>query len=258
MKHPLSLLAALVALALVACDDKGSAPAPVASAKVDTKREPPPAAAAEPPPPSPRKKATDCKQGGPVEFSDPALEAEVRRKLNKDKGPLSAADLKGVRTLNLAGGKVSELDPCVFPLLLGVKDIFLGPGDLFDLSPIANLVQLESLRASVNKVTDVTPLAKLTKLDRLDLGRTGVRDLKPLAGLVSLTELQLDETEVSDLTPLAGCTKMEKLSVKKTQVKDLTPLRGMTKLKFLYLEGTPIDDVSPLGPLAAKGLKLVR
>ena len=264
MKHISLFAVSLVSLcaSVVACDDKSSGAAPAASvtAKVEAKADstPPKPAAAEPPPRAPRKKATDCKQGPTVEFSDPALEVEVRRKLGKDKGTLSPADLKGVRTLNLAGGSVSELDPCVFPLLLGVKDIFLGPGDLFDLSPIANLVQLESLRASVNKVTDVTPLAKLTKLDRLDLGRTAVRDLKPLVGLVNLTELQLDETEVSDLSPIAGATKMEKLSIKKTQVKDLTPLKGMTKLRFLYLEGTPVDDVSPLGPLAAKGLKVIR
>lgn len=252
------VFALAICTSLWACDDKSSAPAtaPSASAKVDEKRAAPPPETAPTGTAAAPKQRVDCKPGASVEFTDPALEAEVRRKLSKDKGPLTPADLKAVRTVNLSGNKGADLDPCVFPLLTGVKDIFLGPSQIVDLSPLSTLVQLESLRASVNKVSDLTPLAKLTKLDRLDLGRTGARDLKPLAGLVNLTELQLDDTEVSDLTPLAACTKMEKLSIKRTQVKDLTPLRAMTKLKFLYIEGTPVEDVSPLG--AIKGVKVVR
>lgn len=204
----------------------------------------------------PRK--VSCPAGPQATFRDPNLETEVRRKLVRPKGPITLADLKNVRTLNLSGGKVDELDPCIFPALTGVKDIFLGPGDLHDLTPLSGLANLESLRASINKVGDVTPLGKLFKLDRLDLGRTGIRDLKPIGNLTNLTELQIDDTEVSDIGPLASCAKLERLSIKRTQVKDLTPLRELKKLKFLYTEGTPVDDLSPLAPLVARGLKINR
>lgn len=250
----LSVAFLLGALTCAACDDPKPAPAPVASATASVTKtaEPPPP----PDPPKPKKQVV-CGTGMNAEFTDPNLEAEVRRKLQKPTGNILVSELKNVHTLNLAGGKVNDLDPCIFPKLLGVKDIFLGPGDLYDLSPLSGLTQLESLRASINKVSDAAPLSHLTRMDRLDLGRTAIRDLKPIGLLVNLTELQLDDTEVNDVTPLALCTKLEKLSLKRTQVKDLGPLRDLKKLKFLYLEGTPVDDLSPLAPLVPRGLHIV-
>lgn len=262
MKLALALSLTCLAVMVVACDDPKPKGEPAKSA--DAKPAAAPAAserpverAAEAPPPAP-KKVWKCEPGPIVKFGDEALELELRRKLNKAKGPISPADLRTVRSVNLSSGKVNELDPCVFPLLLGVKDVFLGPGDLSDLTPLAGLITMESLRASINKVSDLTPLSKLTKLDRLDLGRTGVRDLTPLAKLANLTELSLDGTEVKDLTPLAGCVKLERLSLKNTQVTDVTPLKDLKGLKFLYIEGTPIEETGVLSPLTARGLKIVR
>ncbi|HRI10029.1 MAG TPA: MFS transporter, partial [Nannocystaceae bacterium] len=92
----------------------------------------------------------------------------------------------------------------------------LGPSELDDLSPIAHLTRLETLRASINHVSDLKPLEKLVLLDRLDLGRTYVRDIKPLENLVNLTELELDDTQVSDISPLSKAKKLERLSIRRT------------------------------------------
>lgn len=245
MRRALALALPVLAALLAACDDKpkpGTEPAAATTSAAPKKEEPPKEAPKEvKAPKAPKKSAADCKKGPNVEFGDPALETEIRRKLSKEKGALSAADLKAVRSVNLSTGKVNDLDPCVFPLLTGMKDLFLGAGDLDDLTPLSTLAQLESLRASLNKVSDLTPIARLVKLDRLDIGRTAVTDLKPIATLVNLTELSIDGTEVSDLSPLASMTKLEKLSMKKTQVKDLSPLAKLEKLKLVYIEGSPVD-----------------
>lgn len=256
------LLGVSCLVASTACDDPKPKEAPakpaetkpaVAPSAATEKAEPKPAEA----PPAP-KKVVKCEPGPTVKFQDPALEAEIRKKLNKSSGPVSTADLRTVRSVNISTGKVNDLDPCVFPLLLGVKDVFLGPGDLVDLTPLSGLITMESLRASINKISDVTPLSKLTKLDRLDLGRTAVRDLKPLSTLVNLTELSLDGTEVKDISPLASCVKLERVSLKNTQVSDVTPLKDLKNLKYLYIEGTPVEDTGALSPLIARGLKIVR
>lgn len=209
------------------------------------------------PPPVQRKKLADCKFDGPVTFDNPTLEADIRKKLAKDAGAITWGDLANVRSVNVAEGKVDELDPCIFPKLVNLKHLYLGPGELDDLTPIENLIQLEGLRASINKVENLKPLTKLTMLDRLDLGRTAVHDIGPLENLTNLTELQLDDTSVRDLTPLAKCKKLERLSIKNTPVVSVAPLKDLRKLKFLYIAGTAVTDLNALEPLKNGGLKVV-
>jgi internalin A len=270
MRRPLSGYGAIVCLlpllgALAGCDDKKGSDT-VSSAAI-------PATAALPPPPAPtakevapveaepemkRKELKDCKPGTLVDFDgDAALEAQVRLKLAKPKGDVTYSELGKIKSINVSQVKVNQLDPCIYPHFTGLKELFLGQGKLDDLGPISGLHNLESLRASLNRVTDLKPLEKLAKMDRLDLGHTRVSDLKPLAGMTSLTDLQIDDTQVEDLAPLAECKKLERLSIQRTNVKDVSALKGLDKLKFLYVSGAPIADKSVLGPLTARGLKIV-
>ena len=199
-----------------------------------------------------------CPSGPELTVDDKDLEAELRRKLAKPKDPLKVSDLANIKSLNLTQKtSLDAIDPCVIPKLKNLKDLFLGPGKYRDLSPIANLTQLWSLRASISEVEDLKPLEKLVLMDRLDLGRTHVRDIGVLANLTNLTELNIDDTQVADLAPLAKDTKLEKVSIKRTNVTDVSPLKGLTALKFLYVEGCAISNLDALAPLTARGLKVV-
>ncbi len=193
-----------------------------------------------------------------MEFEQKEVEAEVRKKLPKPEGAITYADLGRLRSLNLSQVKLPELDVCIFSRMKGLKELFLGPGDYDDLSPIAGATQLESLRASINQVKDLKPLSGMSKLDRLDLGRTQVSDLKPLSGLKKLSELQLDDTPLEDVSPLAGLTELTTLSLKRTRVKDVSALKSLKKLKFLYTGGSPLDaDPMSVAPVRANGTKIV-
>ena len=255
----LSLLA--VSALLLACDDpKKDSVADAGMATIGTASAlaiAPLPSASTPPEPA-KKKKVECAAGPNVDFADPAVETEVRRKLGKDGGTLTREDLKGVRSLNLTIKPVNDLDPCVFPLFVNLKELYLGPGELEDLSPIATLYNLETVRASVSKVRDIKPLEKLVKMDRLDLGRTQVSDISILSNLGNLTELALDDTEVSDIGPLRGLLKLEKVSVQRTRVKDLSPLKDHKKLKLVWIEGAPIEDTNALAALVNNGMRLVR
>ncbi|MGC4088378.1 MAG: leucine-rich repeat domain-containing protein [Polyangiaceae bacterium] len=260
----------LSVLSSFGCDEKPapSAAAAAASAAVTPPLPPPPAPKPEPsaapaetaatgaPKPAGRKLA-DCPKGPNVEFLQPEIEAEVRKKLPKPEGPITNADLAKLRSLNLSQVKLSELDVCVFSRLKAAKELFLGPGDYSDLSPIAGLTQLESLRVSINQVKDLKPLEGMANLDRLDLGRTQVSDLKPIAKLTKITELQLDDTPVEDVSPLAGMSGLQILSLKRTRVKDVTALKGLKKIKTLYIGGSPLDaDIMSVAPIRANGAKI--
>jgi internalin A len=251
-------LTAVFALALAACDDDKQQDL-ISKTSVDAGPKPIASATAAPPydaGPAVKAKVV-CGKGPDVDFRGNApLQAEVMRKLGRDGGTVSQSDLKAIKSINLSQATINDLDPCIFPLFTGMKDLFLGAGDLDDLTPIATLTQLITLRASINKVSDVSPLAKMTQMDRLDLGRTAVHDITPLANMVALTELELDDTEVTDLTPLASCKNLERLSIRNTPVTDISPLKGAKKLRYLYLEGSPVADTTVLNALS--GLKIVR
>lgn len=198
-----------------------------------------------------------CNNSPTATFHMPGLEDDVRKKLAKKPGePVAMKELGAIKSINVSTSHVDYLDPCIFPKLTGMKDLFLGEGDIEDLSLLSTHGELLSLRASITKVKDLTPLSNLTKLDRLDLGRTPVRDLEPLAKLVNLTELELDGTEIDTVKPLAGLVKLERLSIKNTRVGDVSPLAGLTKLKSLSVGGSPVSDFHALAGLIAKGLKI--
>ncbi len=196
-----------------------------------------------------------CKEGREVDFHEPQLEAEVRRKLGKPTGAISQSELATIRSVNLArGGSVDYLDPCVFPHLTGVKDLYLGPGKLSDLSVLRHLRRLTTLRASMNAVSDISVLSGHAALERVDLGHTRVSDLRPLENAKNLTELMLDDTLVEDISPLAGLDKLQVLALSRTQVNTLKPLAGLKKLKSVSVVGAPV--ARPYG-LPQSGLRIV-
>ncbi|HXX67707.1 MAG TPA: leucine-rich repeat domain-containing protein, partial [Polyangiaceae bacterium] len=218
-----------------------------------------------PPRPTWRKKlATECApHPTTIAFDDqPALEREVRRKLGKDAGAITPADLAQIKSLNLSQAQgsqqIHQIDPCIFPMFASLKDLFFGPGEYDDLTPIQKLTTLETLRVASSPVKDLRPIEGLKRMDRLDLAHTLVGDdeLKSVASLVNLTELMLDEDPISDLTPISALKKLETLSIKRTQVKSLAPLASLRKMKVLYIAETPITDISPVQPLITDGMKL--
>jgi internalin A len=262
-----ALVLSLGSVLSLGCDQaSSSAPAPSVTASASAPPATPPPAPVASTPPAPKfvkRVATDCKPHV-VDFGDDAvLEHEVRRKLGKDNGAITPADLATIKSINLAsiaGQQLHQIDPCIFPMFTSLKDLFLGPGDYDDLTPIQKLTTIETLRASLSMVKDLHAIEGLKRMDRLDLSHTLIGDdnMKSIGNLVNVTELMLDEDSVADLTPLANLKKLEKLSIKKTEVKNLTPLAGLKTLKILYIADTPVTDITPVQPLVAHGTKLVQ
>ncbi len=259
--------AILLVPALMACDDSSSqspaVPEAAAAAAPAPTPVPTPSATTPPPPKYVKKSVADCKpHPTEVDFGEDAvLEKEVRRKLSKDKGPVTPSDLATIKSINLSASQnVHQIDPCIFPMFTSMKDLFLGSGDYDDLSPIQKITTMESLRASLSNVKNLHPIEGLKRLDRLDLSHTLVEDddLKSIANLVNVTELMLDEDAISDLTPIGDMKKLERLSIKKTRVQNLAPVAGIKTLKFLYIAESGVSDISPVQPLISGGMKLVQ
>lgn len=180
----------------------------------------------------------------------PVIEKAVRERINKPKGPLTAADVSRVTDLFLVG--VTDLSPLAG--FTNLQKLWLQTLKTTDLTPLATLTNLRELHVDNPQVKDLQPLTGLTELRELSLGTvegTLATELSPLAQMTKLRRLSLDGSPVSDLRPLANLTALEELNLTSTPVQDLSPLESMSSLQTLFLEKTQVSSLAPLSRLSA-------
>ena len=119
-----------------------------------------------------------------------------------------------------------------------------------DLSPLAELTELQSLICWESSVSDLSPLAGLPKLNWVDLCGAKISDLSPLAGVTSLRSLKLFQNSISDLSPLAGLSGLERLEIHNNKVSDVSSLAELSNLKWVGLSSNKVSDVSALAGLS--------
>ncbi|WP_462361617.1 SHIRT domain-containing protein [Parvimonas micra] len=142
-----------------------------------------------------------------------------------------------------------------------------------DLSPIANLTKLKTLKVKGTNVTDLAPLEKLVNLEEADLSGIHTKSTTPLKGLIKMKKLELicenldfasnmknleilvaDHSTVSDLTPLVNCKKLKELRIdgkvrdyiseEGSRIKDMSILANLQNLEFLSISNHQIEDIS--------------
>jgi hypothetical protein len=152
-------------------------------------------------------------------------------------------------------------------------------GDLYDLNPMAGLVNLEvlyakNIRQDCKAVTDLSVLSELRRLKTLtlynfpniesiselgpeivyaDFGRSdSLKDISALGELADLEWLDLGScSEVADFSALSGLAKLQFLELRHTRFSDLSAVRAVTNLGYLGLSGTKVQDLSPLADSTA-------
>ncbi len=209
---------------------------------------------------------------------DPNLRQAVREHIRLPVGaPLEVRHLHHLEYLDSSNRGTTNLTGLEHATNL--RDLRIAQNPIEDLSPIANLTQLEELHfwqdplrptnlnlrplthltnlrmlvLSGNGITDISPLANLQHLTRLYLDKNNIDDISPLADLVNLRELHIFQNPITDLSPLANLTELEDLGFwhgppRPTNL-DLSPLTHLTKLRVLSLSGNGITDISPLANL---------
>lgn len=143
--------------------------------------------------------------------------------------------------------------------------ILKGSGDLDDVSPIGNLVNLTELRflSTLDSRTltfdfsDISSFDKLVNLKVLDVSDSGVGDVSVLSKLTKLEELNLSNTSVSDISSIQGLTNLKKLGLWGVKVSDFSAIKNLKNLEYLDLSYSNFDEVSLLSDLALlKELKI--
>ena len=89
----------------------------------------------------------------------------------------------------------------------------VGHNNVSDLSFLTQWPHLKRLIVidSRTPVTDISPLAELKELEYVELFMQNITDLTPLSGNTNLLDLNLCYNDVTDLTPLYSCTSLERL-----------------------------------------------
>jgi len=153
-----------------------------------------------------------------------------------------------------------------------------NPENLTDLSPLAELVNLEVLYVKNNSqyceaVVDISPLANMKRLriltlhgfsklesctqmgpdiEHVDL-RMGylLKDISSLKNLTKLKSLNLAQClDIRDITALAAMTELRSLELSVSNVSDISALSGKAKLKYLGLSATKVRDLDPISTLS--------
>ncbi|MBQ1539881.1 MAG: hypothetical protein II132_01815 [Desulfovibrio sp.] len=126
--------------------------------------------------------------------------------------------------------------------------------DLTSLAPLAGLKKLEALGLDVG-VADLSPLAGLTGVKTLKIVDKSVTDIAPLAKLVNVLKLDLNLESVADFSPLAGMTKLEAVDVKgKAMGPDLKWMSGMKQLRRFSVTGNSIGGPNEKKLVSIEGL----
>lgn len=203
-----------------------------------------------------------------IEFKDKALEAAVRKAMNKPQGDITIEKASQVVSLNLGNESFDDMN---------TKN-----GGIKDISALKYFEGLTELNLAFNNVSDLTPLSKLTKLETLDISGTLVEDLLPLkdsqsikclifcwlhgdsgtpkgigsldalAGLQSLEQIDAKNAGIKDVSALAGLPKLWEVQLNDNQIADITPLGNVKTLKVLLLAGNPIKNYSLLKDIYPK------
>ena len=188
--------------------------------------------------------------GGQVHIPDPILRIMIAEELGKSpNAPITVEEMKGLVNLSAENKGIQNLTGLQLAANLRRLTFARDKHQFSDLTPIAGLNSLESLRFGGVNVSDLSPLAGLINLKHLHIDGTNVSDLSPLAGLINLEWLHFDVSKVSDLLPLAGLINLKHIGTWGSNISDLSPLAGLTKLRSANICGAEVSDLAPLADL---------
>jgi len=216
-----------------------------------------------------------------VTFDEPLIEKAVRLQINRaDDLPITKDDLLSVTELYIFGNSViaKTEDEMNRSAELLFQEGRMEPGSVVSLRDLNKLPNLRKVAVSMQRIKDLTPLANLKQLQILILKNNPIEDLSPLNGLDSLERLSVFNTSVKDFSPLAECIRLRDLdagdtlvrtpiafapaknlthlNLYKLQMDTLAGVESLRNLEFIEISDVADDDLSPL--LSLKKLKTVK
>ncbi len=208
-----------------------------------------------------------------IVFTDAELERLIHSKLSKsDDEQITISDLASIQGLYIAGrlsvNTANEFlegvngqsqndaanDTCLVVSVDGLcycvnlTELYINSKQISDISPIANLTNLETITFQFGQIQDIGPIANLQNLKNLNLSVNPVQDYTPIASLTNLESLTLEEmvNGIYSLDFVSGLTNLQHLLLWNSGLKSIEPIRNLDRLSYLRLSSNSIQDVSPI------------
>lgn len=191
----------------------------------------------------------------PITFSDPVLEAKVRKSMGVPEGDITPEMAEAVTELSLGNEwqevipeevKISDIRslryfPNVFKLELFFNNISENVSYLTVLNAMPGLKILD---LNSNKLNSYFELAVCKNLAFLNISGNQGGDLGPLSELTNLGTIYISHSpNIRNIEPLANLTNLEALYMEDVRIDSYWPLKNLTKLKTLYI--CQADDYKP-------------
>lgn len=187
-----------------------------------------------------------------VVFQEPMIEQAVRLQLGKKMDePISQEDLLSVTGLYIFGDSIvatNEEDLHTEAMRL-FESNQMKEGSISSLSDLSKMPNLKQVFISMQRIADISPLADLQNLEIVDLKNNPITDISPLSELKFLKRVTLYDTRVMDLSPLSGCPMLSELDAGKLPFLSLAPFEDLKGLKHLSLYGTTLDSLTGIDQL---------
>lgn len=138
---------------------------------------------------------------------------------------------------------------CLLPGDPGNCSFFDWSG-IFDLSPLAEMFNLQSLNINHNGIIDdLSPISKNVKLKVLTFDYCPVNSLKPIESLINLENLSFRGTKINDLSPLKNCKKLKEIHIDGQMITDISVLAELPDIEVCSLKVSDVNDLGVLGHL---------
>jgi Leucine-rich repeat (LRR) protein len=123
-----------------------------------------------------------------------------------------------------------------------IKELYISDPDVYDISLLSKLTNLEKVIFYNVKVRNLEPIAHLTNLKELELHKLPADNLEPLRNLKNLKKLRIYKMPIRDIEPLRNLTYLEEIVMYDVNVRNLDALFNLKNLKVLWLINMPVSD----------------
>ena len=208
----------------------------------------------------------------PATFADDSMEAAIREVLGVTESNIIYTNVMwGIEefTVPETAGSLADLELLPYLKSLTIHNQNLGTlsdfsslakleyldlsGSTFpaeELSVLANLPSLKTLKLSGCSLSTIAALEGAKNLSVLDLSNNTLRNLDVLSNMTSLTELNLKHNAVTSLNALGGLSNLEKLDLSFNAIEDLKPLGSCIKLNWLDAGNNKLTKIRGVEGLA--------
>ena len=179
-----------------------------------------------------------------VQFSDAAMEAEIRKQLNLPSGTTVFSD--DIWTIRSFTVPKEAKDYTVLKYMPYLEELTIDAGISGHLNYVAEMPDLKVLAVSNTIVSseELSLIAQLKNLERLTLSSCSLTSLTPLAAMKDLLYLDVSGNTIRNLEPISSMKKLEALNLQRNAVNDLSALSGNQALLILDASYNSLSDLS--------------